>query len=272
MEIGSAPIKARPASPDELLLIHEKKYVDYILSLKVKDVMYLDIDTSVSAHSVEAALMAAGGSVEATRQVINGQIRRAFCAVRPPGHHAEADHAMGFCIFNNIAIGAAYAIKTGLNRVAIVDWDLHHGNGTQNAFYGSDQALYISLHQSPFYPGTGFENEIGAGNGVGHTINIPLSAGASDADFRRAFAEIVLPALRNYRPEMIFISAGFDAHRDDPLGNLNLTTELFGEMTRALLDIAEEFSDGRLVSVLEGGYDYISLRDSVLLHLRELCR
>lgn len=268
---ATEPITAREATRDELLAIHTPEYVDFILGMDVKGIVQLDLDTSVSEHSREAALKAAGGTIEATRLVIEGKLRRAFCAVRPPGHHAEADRCMGFCIFNNVALGAMYALKAGLERVAIIDWDLHHGNGTQNAFYDTDRALYISLHQAPFYPGTGTESEKGEGAGLGYTINIPVVAGSSDVDFREAFDEIILPSLRNYAPQMIFISAGFDSHQDDPLGSLYLTTDYFGEMTRALRNIADQYSNGRIVSVLEGGYNFAALKECVAVHLKELC-
>jgi acetoin utilization deacetylase AcuC-like enzyme len=271
VQADKVTIPAHPATRDELLLVHEKDYVERILELKVTETIQLDLDTSISEHSVEAALKAAGGTIEATRQVIDGGLRKAFCAVRPPGHHAEYDRSMGFCIFNNIAIGAAYALKKGVERIAIVDWDLHHGNGTQSAFYNTDKVLYISMHQSPYFPGTGFESEKGAGKGLGFTINIPFMAYSGDSDFRAAFDNTLVPALRNYRPEIIFISAGFDAHRDDPLGSLRLTTEYFGEMTKILRNISVEFSSGRVVSVLEGGYNPGALRDSVSAHLEKLC-
>ena len=266
-------IPARPATRDELLLIHIPEYVDHILNLKIMDRIALEPETIMSQNTPKAALKAVGGVLAAIDQAIDGNLSRSFCAVRPPGHHAEPDKAMGFCIFNNVAIGAAYAIKKYyLNRIAIVDWDLHHGNGTQDAFYKSDQVLYISLHQSPFYPGTGTVDEIGNGAGAGYTINIPMVAGSSDQDFRDAFDEIVLPALRNYGPELILISAGFDAHQDDPIGSLYLTSPYFGEMTRNLVDIAEQVCYGRLISVLEGGYGRDILRESVEYHLKELIK
>ena len=264
-------ITARPATREELQLIHTPEHIDSILGLNITGIVQLDMDTSVSEHSKEAALKAAGGTIEAVKLVIEGRTKRAFCAVRPPGHHAEADRTMGFCIFNNVAIGAAWALGTGLQRVAIVDWDLHHGNGTQNSFYDTDRVLYISLHQSPFFPGSGAAQEKGTGKGLEYTVNIPMAAGSSDGDFRAAFDEIVIPALANYSPELILISAGFDAHRDDPLGSLYLTTEYFGEMTRAIRNIANEYSKGRIVSVLEGGYNFATLKECVTVHLKELC-
>ena len=265
------PITARAATRDELLLVHTPEYVDAILNLKVRENIALDPDTVMSEHTQEAALKAVGGVLEAIDRVLARQIDCAFCAVRPPGHHAEPDRPMGFCIFNNDAIGAAYAIaRKNLARVAIVDWDLHHGNGTQKAFYESDRVLYISTHQFPYYPGTGATDEIGAGAGIGFNINLPMHAGANDNDFREAFNEVILPALTNFEPELLFISAGFDAHYADPLGGLNLTTEFFGEMTRMLKGIADKFCDGMIVSVLEGGYDFSALRDAVALHLEGL--
>lgn len=271
LDFPLAAIGARPATRDELALIHTRKYIDYILNMKVTEVTYLDPDTAVGPRSQEAALKAAGGVIEAVDRIMRDELKCAFCAVRPPGHHAEPDKAMGFCIFNNIAIGAAHALsRWRLNRVAIIDWDLHHGNGTQDAFYDTDEVLYISLHQYPFYPGTGAESDKGEEKGLGFTVNIPMVPGSSDEDFRSAFQEIIIPALANYRPELLMISAGFDAHRDDPLGGLYLTSEFFGEMTSMLCEIASQYCKGRIVSVLEGGYNLQALKESVTIHLKEL--
>jgi acetoin utilization deacetylase AcuC-like enzyme len=264
-------IPARPASREEICLVHTPEYVDSILNRQIDGIVLLDGDTGISTHTPEAAKKAVGGVIEAVDSVMKGQLKKVFCAVRPPGHHAEPDHAMGFCIFNNIAIGAAHALsKWNLTRIAIVDWDLHHGNGTQDIFYTTDEVLYISLHQFPFYPGTGRETEQGEGQGLGYNINIPLVPGSSDEDFRTAFQEIVIPALSNYKPELLLISAGFDAHRDDPLGDLYLTTEFFGEMTGLLCEIADLYCKGRVISVLEGGYNYQALKECVTVHLKEL--
>jgi acetoin utilization deacetylase AcuC-like enzyme len=271
LDIPISGISARPATRQELALVHSPKYIERILDMKVNELTYLDPDTAISPRSQEAALKAAGGVIEAVDKIMQGDLKRAFCAVRPPGHHAERDQAMGFCIFNNIAIGAAHALsRRHLSRIAIVDWDLHHGNGTQKAFYDTDEVLYISLHEYPFYPGSGRETEKGEGKGLGYTINLPQVAGSSDDDYRNAFQEIIIPALDNYRPELIMISAGFDAHRDDPLGDLYLSTELYGEMTAVLVEMAKQHSKGRVVSVLEGGYNLQALRDSVTIHLKEL--
>jgi acetoin utilization deacetylase AcuC-like enzyme len=266
-------IEARPAVKEELCLVHTSEYVDYILNLEIDELTHLDLDTAISPYSMAAALKAVGGVLEATDRVMKGEIKKVFCAIRPPGHHAEPDKAMGFCIFNNVAIGAAYALKRhGLKRIAIVDWDLHHGNGTQDAFYESCEVLYVSLHQFPFYPGTGSEIEKGEGAGLGYTINIPLVPGSSDVDFRQAFDEIVMPALTNYEPELLYISAGFDSHRDDPLGSLYLTSEFYGEMTAYLKQIADKFCGGKIISVLEGGYSLGALKESLSFHLKELCK
>jgi acetoin utilization deacetylase AcuC-like enzyme len=273
LEIPREEFHPRAATREELLLGHTPEYVDRLLNLDVTELMHLDPDTVLSPHSIEAAVRAVGGMLTAVDIIQTGEIKRIFAAVRPPGHHAEPGKAMGFCIFNNVAIGAAYALKNhGLKRIAIIDWDLHHGNGTQDFFYDTDEVLYISLHQSPYYPGTGAENESGNGKGLGYTLNLPMVPGSSDIDFRQAFDEVIMPTLSNYRPEIIFISAGFDAHRDDPLGSLYLTSEFYGEMTSYLVKASREFCDGKLISVLEGGYSLGALKESLAFHLKELCR
>ncbi len=264
-------IEAREASRDELLLVHTPKYVDKILNMNLTEIEMLDPDTAVSPGSKTAALKAAGGVIEAVKRVIDGLIGQVFCAVRPPGHHAEPDKAMGFCIFNNIAVAAASALDhPDIDRVAIIDWDLHHGNGTQNAFYDSQKTLYISLHQFPFYPGTGSSLERGAGEGTGYTINIPMPPGSGVEEYRDAFDVTVMPALEDFKPDLLLISAGFDAHRDDPLGHIDLTTDYFGEMTSILKQAALKYCKGRIVSVLEGGYNLRALKESVRIHIKEL--
>lgn len=264
-------IEPREASGDELMLIHDSTYIEAILNLNPQGTVMLDPDTAFSPGTGTAALKAVGAVLDSVDRIIEGKIDRAFCPVRPPGHHAEPARAMGFCIFNNIAVGAAYAIANkGIRKVAIVDWDVHHGNGTQKAFYHSDRVLYISLHQFPHYPGTGTAAEIGEGKGKGYTMNIPMAHGSGDGEYREAFAEKIVPALNEFRPEMLFISAGFDAHGKDPLAGINLSTEFYGEMTACLKKVAEEHCAGRIISVLEGGYNLDILRESVEIHLREL--
>ncbi len=270
---GIIRIETREASREELLLVHSPDYVERILSFDPGGLIMLDADTAFSSHTKSAALKAAGGVLEAVDKIINGDFSRAFCAVRPPGHHAEAGRAMGFCIFNNIAMGAAYALtKKDIHRVAIIDWDLHHGNGTQNIFYERDDVLYVSLHQYPHYPGSGSADDKGICKGAGYTINIPMAAGSSDGEYREAFTRVIMPALTDFRPQMLFISAGFDAHRDDPLGGMNLSSEFYGEMTAMLRKVADEFCDGEVISVLEGGYSLSALKESTRFHLRGLCK
>jgi len=227
----------------------------------------LDPDTVMSPASAEAALRAAGGVCAAVDAVVAGEARRAFCAVRPPGHHATPDTAMGFCLFNSIAIGAAHALAAhGLSRVVIVDFDVHHGNGTQDIFWSDPRVLYASSHQWPLYPGTGARSETGAGN----IVNAPLKPGAGSADFRAAYTDTVLPALDAFAPELVMISAGFDAHRLDPLANLNLDGDDYAWITARLAELADKHARGRIVSSLEGGYSLTALRESVTAHVGAL--
>ncbi len=263
--------QAEPAAMDDICRIHERGYVQGLISKKNEKTILLDPDTPFSPATGQAAVAAAGAVIEGVKIVCDRKNRRVFCAVRPPGHHAERDRAMGFCIFNNIAIGAAYAIAGGLaGRVAIIDWDVHHGNGTQNAFYDRSDVLFISLHQYPFYPGTGSAFEKGIGAGSGFTVNLPMEAGCGDDEYRRAFEGKILPLLNEFGPDLIMISAGFDAHADDPLGGMKLTSGFFGEMTTMVVRFADEHCAGRIVSVLEGGYNLPSLAESVGFHLRAL--
>ena len=225
----------------------------------------LDPDTAMSPASLEAAQRAAGAVCAAVDAMIDGEATRAFCAVRPPGHHATRDAAMGFCLFNNVAIGAAHALARGIERVAIVDFDVHHGNGTQDIFWDEPRVLYASTHQSPLYPGTGLRGETGAGN----ILNAPLPRGASGIEFRAAFDEII-QRLRQFAPQLVMISAGFDAHRLDPLADLNLVADDYAWATQALVSIARNHAMGRVISSLEGGYSLQALRESVAAHVAAL--
>ena len=231
------------------------------------------MDTPISPESYEVALAAAGGVLGAVDAVMEKKIRNAFCAVRPPGHHATEDTAMGFCIFNNVAVATRYIQKQyNLSKILIVDWDVHHGNGTQAAFYDDPTVLYFSVHQYPFYPGTGSEAEKGNGKGLDHTINVPLPAGSGDSDYVRVFQERLRPAALAFSPDFVLISAGFDAHESDLLGSMKVTAQGFAKLTDVVKKIAEKCCAGRLVSVLEGGYHLEGLADSVEAHIRVLMR
>lgn len=269
-----AAVRIEPASIETLALIHEPAYVDLVRMACEQGMTFLgDGETTISAESYEAARLAAGAAVAACDAVISGELDRAFCAVRPPGHHAERDLAMGFCLFNNVAIAAEHAIRRrGVRRVAIVDFDAHHGNGTQHAFEDRSDVLFISLHEGPEtqYPHTGYETERGRGDGEGFTLNVPMRAGTGDRVCRRAFEDRVLPSLRAFAPELLLISAGFDAMQEDHIANLNLDASTYGWMTRELATVSTEHCGGRIVSVLEGGYDLPSLGRGIIVHLRSL--
>jgi acetoin utilization deacetylase AcuC-like enzyme/formylglycine-generating enzyme required for sulfatase activity len=267
-----AAIKPQPAAQKWIETIHTASYVERARRACAEGDGYLDTDdVPISTRSYEAAVLAAGGVLTAVDAVMKGQVENAFCAVRPPGHHAMADRAMGFCIFNNVAIGAKYVQQQyHLAKVLIVDWDVHHGNGTQAAFYEDPSVMYFSVHQYPFYPGTGTESETGKGPAVGTKINVPLPAGSGDEDVLQAFERKLKPAADAFGPDFVFVSAGFDAHEDDTLGGLRVTTGCFGKLTRIVKDIAEQSCHGRLVSVLEGGYGLNGLASSVETHLRVL--
>ena len=252
------------ATKEQLKRVHEGGYVDLVLdNIPVDGYVRLDPDTILSPGTGEAALRAAGAIIAAVDDVVAGTADNAFCAVRPPGHHAEPKRGMGFCLFNNVAIGAMHARAAhGLKRIAIVDFDVHHGNGTQAMFEGDADTLFASTHQFPHYPGTGAASE----TGVGNIFNAPLAANAGGAEFRAAMEENILPALRAFAPEIVFVSAGFDAHARDPLASLRFEEIDFEWATRKLVEIAQEHASGRLVSTLEGGYDLEALANSVEAH------
>jgi acetoin utilization deacetylase AcuC-like enzyme len=254
--------------------VHTPEHVRFVREMCERAPAVLDQgDTYVSRESYDVALLAVGGVIAGIDAVMGGKAKSAFCAVRPPGHHAESSRPMGFCLFNNVAVGARYAQeKYGLKRVAIVDWDVHHGNGTQEIFYEDPSVLYISTHQYPYYPGTGSKEETGEGKGKGFTLNVPLRAGTTREEYLLLFNELVVSALRDFQPEFIFISAGFDAHRDDPLAGILLTEETYVKITAAVKRIAKEFSKGRIVSVLEGGYDLKALPRCAEAHLEALAQ
>jgi acetoin utilization deacetylase AcuC-like enzyme len=266
-----AEIPPRTATLEELGYIHTPDHIRRVASTAGKNFVSLDPDTQTSALSFEAAVYGAGGLFSLIDALMNRQIQNGFALVRPPGHHAEAHRAMGFCLFNNVALGAEYARKTwGLDRVLIIDWDLHHGNGTQHSFWDSRQVLYFSTHQYPYYPGTGGLGEVGGGQASGFTVNVPLKSGALDEDFAQIFERLLVPIGRQFEPGLILISAGFDTYYEDPLGAMMVTPKGFARMTRIVQALAEEICQGRLVLALEGGYHLNGLRQSVLAVLREL--
>ncbi|MGZ4968946.1 MAG: histone deacetylase family protein [Methylobacter sp.] len=253
---------------EQVRLIHSQSYIDAILeAIPEQGKHYLDHDTVLSTGSGQAAFRAVGAVCDAVDKVLTGKADNAFCAVRPPGHHAEPQQAMGFCLFNNIAIAANYARQHyQLKRIAIVDFDVHHGNGTQAAFYSEPDVLYASSHEMPHYPGTGHPAEIGVGN----IINVPLAAGDSGIEFRQKYSNIILPALKKFKPDLLLISAGFDAHKDDPLASIMLVEDDFKWITLELMAIAGNSCNGRIISALEGGYNLNALAASVAIHVKTL--
>ncbi len=258
---GGTVLAPRLATDDELARVHDPAYIDALKATSGRAVM-LDPDTFTSPESEQIARLAAGAVVTAVEHVLaDGARRRGMVLVRPPGHHAEADRAMGFCFYNSIAVGAAAARASGLERVAIVDYDVHHGNGTQAMFYHDPTVLFVSSHQYPFYPGTGAATETGRDAGDGYTVNLPMEAGATDADFDLVYRQIAVPVLRQFKPQLMLVSAGFDAHERDPLGGMRMTTNGCGQLTTRLIAAADELCDGRIVFVTEGGYDTSALAE-----------
>jgi acetoin utilization deacetylase AcuC-like enzyme len=259
---GAEVVAPAPASREALARVHDEEYLDLIEQTSGR-AMQLDPDTYTSPESYEIARLAAGAAIDAVNRVTSGAQRTAMALVRPPGHHAERDRAMGFCLYNNVAVAAAHARANGAARVAIVDYDVHHGNGTQHIFDADPGVLYVSTHQYPFYPGTGAAGETGHGDGRGFTVNLPLEVGAVDEDYQYVFDRVVLPVVRQFAPELLLVSAGFDAHERDPLGGMRVTTPSFAAMTMALRAVADECCQGRIVCVTEGGYDLQALAASI---------
>ncbi len=259
------PIAPRKATTEELLAVHTESHVQRVAQVAASGGGYLDPDTFVSPRSYEAALVAAGGAIRAVEDVFAGKGDSSFALVRPPGHHATPSRGMGFCLFNNVAVAARYAqAHLDIKRILIVDYDVHHGNGTQDVFYSDDSVLYFSTHEYPHYPGTGYYDEIGVGAGKGYTVNVPLPAQVGDRGYARTFEEVLVPIARRFRPELIMVSAGYDAHWADPLAWMELTVSGFGALVRYLKSLADELCQGRLVFSLEGGYNLNALAASVV--------
>jgi acetoin utilization deacetylase AcuC-like enzyme len=264
-------ISPRPATQEEIEMIHRPAYIKVVASTAGKASCSLDPDTETSAESYEVAKLAVGGLLNAIDSTVSKETDNSFAFIRPPGHHAEADRAAGFCLFNNVAIGAVHAIKKfGMERVLIVDWDLHHGNGTQHSFYEDSRVLYFSTHQYPWYPGTGSLLEIGRGKGLGYTINVPLQPGADDDQYVAIFRRILEPVVLAFKPEIILLSAGFDIYYDDPLGGMQVTPDGFACLARILLNLADECCGGKFAVTLEGGYHLGGLTESVKRVLNEM--
>jgi acetoin utilization deacetylase AcuC-like enzyme len=267
-------LKASPAETVWIEKVHDPAYVRRVkASCERGDAILDSMDTGISKRSYDTALLATGAGIAAADALVEGGVAAAFAAVRPPGHHALRKTAMGFCLFNSAAIVARYLQgKHGLKKIFILDWDVHHGNGTQDAFYSDPTVFYASIHQYPYYPGTGAAGETGEEEGAGFTLNAPMPAGCGDGEYRRVFEEVFLPAFEGFRPDALIVSAGFDAHRRDPLAGMEVTEEGYAAMTRCLLHAAESVCPGRFLSILEGGYDLDALAASVEAHLGTLLR
>ena len=264
-------IEPRYSTHEEIGMVHSQSYIEMVAKTAGKRHTSLDPDTSTSPESYDVAKLAVGGLLNAIDSVVSGETDNAFAFIRPPGHHTETSRAAGFCIFNNVAIGALHATKKHeMKRILIVDWDLHHGNGTQNTFYEDSRILYFSTHQSPFYPGTGRLNEIGRKEGLGYTVNVPLGRGPGDAEYLKIFRKVLQPVAHAFHPDIVMLSAGFDIYFGDPLGGMKVTPSGFANLTRVLLNIAEECSGGKFIITLEGGYDIKGQSESAKAVLNEM--
>jgi len=264
-------VAPRIATREELEMIHTKRYVDQVAATYGRDYTMLDPDTQTSSESWEVARLAVGGLLQLVDRVMRGEFKNGFALIRPPGHHAEANRGMGFCIFNNVAIAAKYALeKFKLEKILVVDWDLHHGNGTQNAFYEDPEVLYFSTHQYPYYPGSGSIGEVGKGKGTGFTVNVPLAGGQGDAEYIQIFEELLSPIAKEFSPQLILVSAGFDIYFQDPLGAMSVTPTGFYLLTSILMEIAEVCCQDRIILTLEGGYHLSGLKESVKASLKSL--
>lgn len=262
----------RLASVDELTLVHTSDHIRRVAQSAKKTLVSFDLDTQATAKSYEVARLGVGSVFSLLDEIQSQRARRGFACIRPPGHHAEPDKAMGFCLFNNVALGARYLKKNySVDRVMIVDIDVHHGNGIQSAFYDSDDVLYVSLHQFPFYPGTGNFGEVGQGKGEGFTVNLPLAKGHGNRDFARIIYYLLNPLAEEYQPDIILVSCGFDLYQHDRLGGMNVTPEGYALMTFFLLDVAQKVCDGRIAFVMEGGYSLKGIRECGLRVMQELC-
>jgi acetoin utilization deacetylase AcuC-like enzyme len=261
----------QPATLERVARVHDLDYAAAVRQFAEAGGGLIEADTVVSPASYEVALLAAGAAVDAVQRVVRGEDRTALCLVRPPGHHALRSRPMGFCLLNNVAIAARVATaELGLRNVLIVDWDVHHGNATQDAFWTDGQVAFLSIHRWPFYPGTGAEDETGSGAGLGRTVNVPVAFGTSRRDYLAQFTAALDKLADRVRPELVLVSAGFDAHRDDPVGSLGLEADDFAPLTQAVLEVARVHAGGRLVSLLEGGYDLQALAACAEIHLRDL--
>lgn len=266
------PVAPKPATEDWITTVHSLDYIARAQEYCEQGHRHLDtLDVGISPDSFEVAKLAVGAGLTLADEMMAGRIQNGFALIRPPGHHAEQDYAMGFCLFNNIAILAKYLQKQhGLEKVVILDWDVHHGNGTQHTFEEDTSVFYISLHQYPYYPGTGAATETGVGRGQGATLNCPMPAGSGDPDYEKTFREKILPKMKGFKPDAILISAGFDAHAADPLADIRLSTHFFGWMTERVMEMADQYAKGRIISLLEGGYNLQVLPECVAQHVERM--